>query len=389
MFSLEYVLGSVYPVFFDKYWGKRAVVIPGDEDKFAEVFSWSEVNHYLNYSRSNFDGMRLLLDKQELPRNDLANAKKWLENGATLVINSIGQIDPVVKRLSSMIARELNTQVNTNCYASYTSKQGFDTHFDEHDVFIIQAEGTKVWAVFEPTIAHPLHIQHPPKNKLPVSDPYIEYEMTKGDVLYIPRGHWHHAIALTPSVHLTMGPQSRSAIEFLQWALNQLMHNDEFFRKDLPIADADKFGGKRTSNELEAHLDEVKNRFLKIFNDQVFTESVVQYAMNENPIRSDIDLPNSWNSDNIVGKNTRFVLHPEQKAIVRYDSEKQGAVVFFRGQKVELNGVPEGMMNHLFNPSGEGFSVAEILSLCPDLESVKVKAVFVELLNLGALVVDQ
>ncbi len=389
MFGLEHLLGSVtLDEFYEKYWGKRAVIISGNEDRFSDVFSWNEVNHFLNYSRTSYDGMRLLLDKKELPRKDIANAKTWLEKGATLVINSVNQIDPVVGRFSSLIGRELNTQIHTNCYASYTSKQGFDTHFDEHDVFIIQVEGSKMWAVFEPTIQHPLHIQSLDKGNPPQSDPYVEYELKKGDVLYIPRGHWHHAVAVTPSVHLTVGPQSRSGIEYLQWAMTQLMHNDEFFRRDLPVAGAESFGGTRPDIELDEYLDTFKHRFLDIFGNQAFKESVVQYVMTSNEIASNWNLPVSWDSASAVLEETRFELHPEQKAIIRYDDQSKDAVVFVRGNRINLNGIPKSMLARIFESADVGFSLQEVLIENPELEEDKVRSVLTQLLDFSVLIVS-
>lgn len=389
MFGFDYLLGSVsQDEFFEKYWGKRAVIIPGDETRFSEIFSWDEVNHFLNYSRTNFDGIRLLLEKKELPRRELANAKNYLEKGATLVINGVNQIDPVVSRFSSFIGRELNTPINTNCYASYTSKQGFDTHFDEHDVFIVQVEGSKLWAVFEPTIEHPLHIQALNKGDAPTSDPYIECELKKGDVLYIPRGHWHHAVAATPSVHLTVGPESRSGVEYLQWAVSQMMHGDKFFRQDIPIAGSQLFGGTRSDEELDQYLETFSQRFVEVFSSSVLKESIVQYAMTSNPIGTNLNLPISWDSNSIVSEQRRFKLHPEQKAIIRYDDETQDAVVFVRGQRINLNGIPKVMLARIFESAEGGFGLSEVLLASPKLEEQKVRAVLVQLLEFAVLVVD-
>lgn len=388
MFGLDYLLGPLSEdEFLSDYWGKRAVLIQGEEDKFSDLFGWDEVNHFLNNTRTSYDGLRLLHEKRELPKTNLPDARSWLEKGATLVINSVNQVDPVVGRFSSFLGRELNTQIHTNCYASYTSKQGFDTHYDEHDVFIIQVEGNKQWAVFEPTYLYPLHTMGPEKRgQPPASDAYIEYEMTPGDVLYIPRGHWHYAVAVTPSVHLTVGPQSRSGSEYLQWLIAQLMEADEFFRQDLPLAGTALLGGSLDDGPLLEHMDQLRDRIAQLMEPETLRESIVQYTTTNNPVRKEWNLPIDWDAENVVTPDRQFMLHPEQKVLIRYDDEKQDAVVYTRGQQVNLNGVPKAMLAMIFESAESRFSAQAIIDACPQLELAKIRGVIVHLCTLGIVI---
>ena len=85
MFGLEYLISPLsMDEFLSKYWGKRAVLIPGSDEKFKNMFGWNEVNHFLDDSRSSHDGLRLIYEKNPLPHEELNRVDQWLEKGASL-----------------------------------------------------------------------------------------------------------------------------------------------------------------------------------------------------------------------------------------------------------------------------------------------------------------
>ncbi|MBX2815140.1 MAG: cupin domain-containing protein, partial [Saprospiraceae bacterium] len=58
--------------------------------------------------------------------------------------------------------------------------------------------------------------------------------LVKGDLLYVPRGMYHSAQALSgPSLHITIGIPCRTHIDFAHWMIDQLAHLPEM-RKNLP-----------------------------------------------------------------------------------------------------------------------------------------------------------
>ena len=87
--------------------------------------------------------------------------------------------------------------------------QAFDTHFDLHHVFAVQVEGEKTWRLYENRAEAPV--------SFPVDDAearrwfaqtrgplMTEVRMQPGDVLYLPRGWYHDALATEgASLHVT------------------------------------------------------------------------------------------------------------------------------------------------------------------------------------------
>jgi ribosomal protein L16 Arg81 hydroxylase len=375
--------------FLDNYWGKRAVHIEGANDKFSRLFDWDEVNNCLNHSRKSYDGMRLLFEKKELAPGEFFKLDYWLRKGATLVINQANDIDPIVAKFNTALARDLNTRVNTNCYVSCPTKQGFDTHFDQHDTIIIQTAGVKSWSVFEPTVNYPLHAQGSSHGTpLPESDPYLECELTPGDVLYIPRGHWHFAVAVSPSIHLTMGPESRSAVDFLHWTTNQFMNNDEFFRVDFPIANAQILGGDRDDRELNEHLETFRAKLREFIDGDAFVETLVRYCMSANPVKKTHQLPTTWTLHESITPDTLFEMSPDQKALVRFDDSSKRATVHIRGALVQLFGIPKEYLSVLFGQPGVDFSGQTLLDRNPDLEWGTLKEALLHLYDQSMITVS-
>lgn len=279
MFGLEYLIAPrSVDEFRDRYWGEWALHIPGQPDKFEGLFGWDDVNHALNHGRHSFEGVRLLYEKKGLPHEALSNIDHWLSQGATLVINNVNQIDPVAEKFATLLGADLNTHININSYMSCPNKQGFDNHFDGHDVFIAHLEGKKAWKVFEPTIKRPLDRQNLDKGEPPDTDPYLECELEPGDVLYIPRGHWHYACAITPSIHLTVGQDPRTGSDFLRWLADRLMNNEEFFRQDFPVVWAKELGGTHGNGAFAEHMEEFRRRMHEILDRDSLQEAFVTTA---------------------------------------------------------------------------------------------------------------
>lgn len=131
-------------------------------------------------------------------------------DGATVVLQGLHLTDPALARFANNLALELDQPVQVNAYLSPSSARGLDVHFDYHDVFVVQLDGTKRWRVWPPTdrSRDPIGGSHagPRPTIDELGDPAIDLVLEPGDVLYLPRGHPHVAETTDrPSAHLTVG----------------------------------------------------------------------------------------------------------------------------------------------------------------------------------------
>ncbi|MFX4273600.1 cupin domain-containing protein [Propionibacteriaceae bacterium Y1685] len=142
--------------------------------------------------------------------DDTALWRQFAE-GATIVLQALHRTWAPVADFTTQLAAELGHPVQANAYITPPQNRGFDDHYDVHDVFVLQVEGTKRWVIHEPVHPAPLREQPWTDHREQVAEaartePIIDTVLEPGDVLYLPRGWLHAAEAQgAVSIHLTLG----------------------------------------------------------------------------------------------------------------------------------------------------------------------------------------
>ncbi|GAB4361892.1 MAG: hypothetical protein Fur0042_31380 [Cyanophyceae cyanobacterium] len=224
--------------FLEQYWTRRAIAIAGEDPaRFAPLFSWASLNHVLNYQSLHFptDG-RLVRDGQSLPIASPQATIAALQQGATLIINGLHGRDPALAALAAALRDGVGHRVQINSYCTPAQQQGFDCHYDTHEVIVLQLDGAKEWFVFEPSAIAPTEATRSPDDVPPDAPSYLKTVLQPGDVLYVPRGHWHYAMACgdRPSFHLTIGIDCETGLDWLAWLMEQLAQRPQW-RENLPL----------------------------------------------------------------------------------------------------------------------------------------------------------
>ncbi|MDJ0798869.1 MAG: cupin domain-containing protein [Calothrix sp. MO_167.B12] len=246
--------------FLAENWAKQGIVIPGNTDKFQHLFSWQHLNQLLNFHKP--DQLRFVLDHKDLP---CSNPREWVKQckkGASLVISHVNKYIPELADLSWALEQEIGNNVaHTNIYCSWPSYQGFKAHYDTHEVFIMQIDGQKEWFVFEDTFKYPYSDELSKYHKPPEGTPYINCILKPGDLLYIPRGHWHYAIAREqPSLHVTLGIRCLTGREVLESLFNKVQKNiqqESTWRQNLPVVPSGN------TLEFETHIQHLVNSLVE------------------------------------------------------------------------------------------------------------------------------
>jgi ribosomal protein L16 Arg81 hydroxylase len=217
-------------------------------ERFAALFPWHALNDILRHHRLEPPRIRmsdLNIESsayvryvagpkgQKVPRLLPREMRDQLAAGATLVVDAVDEIQPQVRALCMELERVLHEPIQTNLYVGWQKSQGFGTHWDGHDVFIVQVHGRKHWNVYGASRKYPLSGDSEPESNVP-RPPFWEGVLEAGDVLYIPRGWWHDAASVgVPTLHLTFGVQKDTGMDFLNWILGKL-REEEKVRQDLP-----------------------------------------------------------------------------------------------------------------------------------------------------------
>lgn len=231
--------------FFSAYWTRRAVHLRDPRRTFDEYFGWGALNALLNSGALTFPTTTVSREERVIPaaeftRNadsrvvDAAGVVRLFREGASFSIRAADSHWPPLKSIIAGLYEALGETVHTNVYCSPANIQGFRCHYDLHEVFVLQIEGAKRWRIFEPTSDFPVEPWRPEDAPDDSVAPYLDVVLSSGDVLYVPRGHWHYAVAQdSPSLHITVGVTCRKGDSFLDWLGPQLL-SDASWRRNVP-----------------------------------------------------------------------------------------------------------------------------------------------------------
>lgn len=259
--------------FLTGYRGRRPLHIPGTPDKLAGIMDWPALSALVSQNGLwTGHALELVLDTRklepreyclpgvdrngrEVPMADLELVGRWLRRGASMVLNDIDSLTPGLKRVADALETALGGKAQANLYCSWRAHQGFGSHFDTHDVYAFHFEGEKTWRIygrhFEDPIAHPAFKSLDPSfhdaHKGPVS---MEVNLRPGDILYIPRGWYHDALASSAATfHVAFGITSVIGLDFLSMLFERAVQ-DRDFRANVP----------RDAEELARHLADLGDR---------------------------------------------------------------------------------------------------------------------------------
>jgi ribosomal protein L16 Arg81 hydroxylase len=181
------------------------------------------------------------------------------------VLDSVQEMFEPVGDLAAALEHDLREKIQVNLYAGWGTTHGFDVHWDDHDAFIIQIAGRKRWRIHGVSRPFPL-MRDTELPQRPEGEPIDDFMLEDGDVLYLPRGHWHDVSAVgEQSLHLTIGFNRATGVDLVAWLADQV-RADQLFREDLPrfgAAEDRAARAKQLREQLVARLtDDVVDRFL-------------------------------------------------------------------------------------------------------------------------------
>jgi lysine-specific demethylase/histidyl-hydroxylase NO66 len=203
-----------------------------------------------------------------------AKLKALTALGASLVANHLHRVCPEVGTVVAMLEREFAARAFANVYCSFKGVQAFQTHFDLHDVFAVQAEGEKTWKVWESRADAPV-------NPVPPGDEWekwltesrgkllFEAHMKPGDMLYLPRGQYHDALTGdAASLHVTFGVAPATGLALFK-LLETALARESAFRAYLPDA--------RAGAELRERLSKLADRVRAVMTSPAFAVDVLNH----------------------------------------------------------------------------------------------------------------
>lgn len=285
--------------FLASSWGKNYLHVRGKQGKFTHLLPWNNLNEILMTHRLDYPRLRLMQDGKSLPTSSYirhasggkgkasvprllsVELENHLRAGATLVLDAVDELYEPIRNLARGLESKFHERIQVNCYAGWKVSRGFDLHWDDHDVFIVQVTGRKRWNIYGMTTPYPLK-EGGELNLKPTHDPIWSEVLEDGDLLYIPRGWWHVAVPLDePTLHLTVGIHNRTGADFIHWFTERL-RTRKAFRKDLPRFES--------PDAQSAHMETLRSELFESWNADLLNEYFNEQDANAEP-RAGFNLP--------------------------------------------------------------------------------------------------
>ena len=227
----------------------------------------------INYS--DYSSLSLDINGQNY-RPDVNKVQNLVSRGASIILNDIQRHNLNLLKFVDELQNLTNGRCQGNLYFSMASHQAFGPHFDLHDVFAIHFEGEKVWNIYEniekSPINHPVFKLSGEERRKRAGKIIQQVTLKPGDLLYIPRGQYHDALASqNGAIHIAFGLTYFKSIDVMTSLWQNFILN-EFMRSDIRV--------NSNKEELQSFLKKLSNELNNLINSKEALE-IVNNAIND------------------------------------------------------------------------------------------------------------
>lgn len=246
--NLARLLGDAHATFFRDHWERAPLVLhPDDPTRYGELLSVADLDAHVFGRNAMHPAVSLTDANRKLGPAEYTYASGLIDNaraaqhfaeGATMIFAGLeGSLAPLAALCRAMEA-ELSVRFQTNVYRTPGNAQGFQTHYDSHDVFALQVQGKKLWTLYDTPVALPFRRQEFHPREVPVGEVTQTFTLGPGDLAYVPRGVLHDArnVDGEDSLHITLGVLHTSWTDLIAESLARFGLRDTEMRRGMPRA---------------------------------------------------------------------------------------------------------------------------------------------------------
>lgn len=257
--------------FFSAHYEREPVIgTTGDPDRFRLVVNVSDIDRLVTSTdlkegdliladarRGGIEPSVYLDDQSFVDRGVVASQYRA---GATIILNQAQRSIPGLGALCEGLEHVFSSHVQTNLYLTPPDSQGFPSHFDNHDVFVMQVEGRKRWRLYNTPIDTPYRGEGFDSQEHERGEITHDFVLSPGDCVYIPRGLMHDAETAgnEASLHVAIGLITRTWADLMLEAVSEVALREPAFRQSLPAGygrdDFDRTAVRATMAELATIL---------------------------------------------------------------------------------------------------------------------------------------
>ena len=342
--------------FFAEYYEQKPLHVTRDEpDRYAGLLSVDRIDEILASVDLSADSLEMARAEPRIQVGDFTHKDgvvdrgavvRHYQQGATIIMPHLHQLDATLAEFCRAIEECLCSHIQTNVYLTPPDSQGFRTHYDDHDVFVVQVSGEKSWKFYSTPIENPYRGERFQSGVHEAGDPVHEFLLKAGECAYLPRGLMHDAVATggEPSLHITVGVIVKTWADLMLEAVSEVALREPKFRRSLPYGFA-RDGYVRA--DAEAYFRDLIESFAKEAN---FDETFELFVENFIRSRSAMIRGGVLSATEAIEPQDRFQRRQHVPARLRYDDDTalligpEGEVKFERaavpGLEVALSGAP-------------------------------------------------
>lgn len=211
-------------IFLDQYWQKKPLLIRQFFPDFETIISPDELAGLA--LEENVES-RIIIENGKTPWEllngpfketifDSLPDEKW-----TLLIQSVDHITPEFQPILSKFSFIPQWRLD-DIMISFAPKGGsVGPHFDQYDVFLLQAQGTRHWKLSDKVAQDAPMVEGTPLHIIKTFETVTATDCLPGDVLYIPPAYGHHGVALDDCLTYSIGFRAPSIEEILHGVVHK------------------------------------------------------------------------------------------------------------------------------------------------------------------------
>lgn len=238
---LEILGGISAEVFLRDYWQKKPLLIRQAIPNFESPL---EGNDLAGLSLEEIVESRIVLEHGETPwqlKHGPFNDETYNtlpERDWTLLVQAVDQFSPEVAEVLEHFTFLPNWRIDDVMISFAVPGGSVGPHYDNYDVFLLQAEGQRKWKIGQMCDAQSPLLDHPDLRILDGFEQTDEWILEPGDMLYLPPRLAHWGIAETDCMTWSVGFRAPSTAEVVT-------HYADFVARFLP--DEQRYGDANMS----------------------------------------------------------------------------------------------------------------------------------------------
>lgn len=245
-YSFDWTIAPISPeTFFAEHFEKKPLrVARGDPGYYGDLLSFADIDRVVTTMGLSVPEITVTRSAGDITAADYAYESGFVDpvrvnqlfaDGSTVILSGLHERLPKLAQFCRALEAVFSSRVQTNIYMTQAQSQGFNAHYDDHDVIVLQIAGSKEWRFYDTPVELPLTSQAFDPGQVQVGAESDRFVLQPGDMLYVPRGLAHDAVATgEPSLHITTGLMCRTWADVLVEAVNVMAHREPRLRRALP-----------------------------------------------------------------------------------------------------------------------------------------------------------